>query len=104
MQCFCCDQDVPAGRKAKSRRWVDYDPSRGLDKESAAYQAYVEQMTYRWAFLCEDCYRRLDNQCGSAVIAGHKFSLAGQSRWDRARTIYAAQYQAFRRREAAKLG
>jgi hypothetical protein len=103
MHCLCCDADVPVGRKAKARRCCDYDPARG-GPDSAPYLAYTEQTTYRWAFLCEDCYRRLDNEDGMAVVRGQTFNLAGASRRGKARAVYEAEYRAFQRQEAAKLG
>jgi hypothetical protein len=57
---------------------VNYDPSKG-GADSMAYQSYTENMTFRWAFICNACYRK-------------------------ATTVDEAKYAAFQRKEAEKLG
>ena len=81
-----------------------------------AYQSYVEQMTYRWAFICNACYRELDNSTGLGAIVVKViqpewselpmklFNLAGASRGDKATTVDEAKYLEFQRKEAEKLG
>src|SRR6266540_3811576 len=103
MQCFCCRREVNLVRKAKVRHAPGYDPARG-GPESAAYQSYVEELTYRWAVVCPGCYARLDSPSGTATIAGKFFTMAGQSRGGRAATMTEEKYRAWQRREAAKLG
>ena len=90
-------------RKVKLRVWRDYDADQG-GPDSAAYQAYKEEMTFRWAVICLSCYARLNNDFGAAEINGREFGLAGSSRGDKAAVVNEAQYRAFQRREAAKLG
>jgi hypothetical protein len=95
---------VTLARKVKIRRWVTYDPNQG-GPESAAYQSYLEQMTFRWSVICQACYAILnDAPGGCAVIAGERFSLSLTYARDRATTINEEQYRKFQRKEAAKLG
>jgi hypothetical protein len=94
---------VKSARKVKLRVPRDYDPQLG-GPDSPAYQAYVEETTFRWAVVCQACYSLLDNATGLAEIAGKPFNIAGASRGDKAATIDEAKYQAFRRLEAQKLG
>jgi hypothetical protein len=62
-------------------------------------------MTFRWAFLCNACYRILDNDLGVAEIPGHgEFNLAGAYRRDKAATVDEAKYQEFQRKEAERMG
>jgi hypothetical protein len=95
---------LTSARKVRIRVCVDYDPARG-GPESPAYQAYIEQMTYRWSVICQACYSTIDGTAyGYAVIGGKAFNLAGASRGDKATTINEAQYRRFQQKEAAKLG
>jgi hypothetical protein len=103
MECFCCDQEMTVARKVKIRRWCQFSPALYVLRP-AGYQAYNEQMTYRWGVICEECYCILDNCVGVAEIRGQTFSLAGASLLGRARSINEDQYQMWQRREAAKLG
>jgi hypothetical protein len=103
MRCYCCERELTSARKVKLRRWRVYDPSRG-GPDSPAYQSYEEEMAHRWAVICQACYSILDNEYGLAEVAGAPFNLAGSSRGDKAATIDERKYQAFRRKEAAKLG
>ena len=103
MHCYCCDAVIALARKVKLRPWrEDFPWAEG--PQSAAYLAYCEEMTFRWAIICLGCYRRLDNEFGVGEVAGRYFGLAGASRRDRAAVVNEAKYQAFQRREAAKLG
>ena len=110
MECFCCRRDVPITRKVRVRRSVTYDPGgpgpvpehRGPG--SAAYTAYQEEMTFRWAVVCPACYLTLDNVSGLADIGGQVFNLAGSSRDDQARTMTEARYREWQRKEAEQLG
>jgi hypothetical protein len=86
------------------RPFRDFDPIKCVPG-SAAYQSYREDMTFRWAFICNACYRKLDNLVGVAEIPGHGvFNLAGVSRRDRATTVDEPRYQRFQRREAERMG
>jgi hypothetical protein len=101
--CYCCGAEIAVGRKVKLRPWRDFDPASG-GPDSAAYMTYKEEMTYRWAFVCEDCYAKLDSPDGRAEIHGRDFTMAGQSRGGKATVKTDAEYRAFQRREAKKLG
>lgn len=103
MECYCCGAAIATGRKVKIRPWRDIDKDVAKSNE-AAYEAYVEEMTYRWSVVCQACYSTLDNEIGLAEISGRLFNIAGASRMDRATTIDEAKYRKFRRREAEKLG
>jgi hypothetical protein len=103
MQCYCCGQEMASARKVKLRPVRAFNPDHG--PESMAYQSYREETTFRWAFICNPCYRNLDNEIGVAAIPGHgQFCLAGSSRGDKASTVNERKYQQFRRREAERLG
>src|SRR5437016_862980 len=98
MRCYCCEQPIKIARKAKLRPWREFDPDQG-GPETAAYQSFEEEMTFRWAFLCNACYRILDNETGRSEIAGHgEFNLASASRFDKATTVDEAAYIEFQRR------
>lgn len=90
-------------RKVKLRPWREYHSEAG-GPETAAYVSFREEMTFRWAVICQVCYRILDNDMGLGEIGCRRFNLAGASRGDRAVMLADAKYLAFQRREAAKLG
>lgn len=102
-RCYCCDCKLTSARKVKLRRWRELDPLQA-GPDTAAYQSYCEEMTYRWAVICQACYSILDNESGLAEVAGIPFNLKGESRGDRATTVDEAKYERFRRKQAAKLG
>ncbi len=102
MTCYCCGREMTSARKVKLRPWRDDWGPGGPD--SAAYKSIVEEMTFRWAVICQACYSTLDNYSGRAEVSGRLFNLAGASRGDKAATIDEAKYRKFRRREAEKLG
>src|SRR5438309_4864180 len=103
MRCYCCTTDVALARKVKLRPWRDDCPAAG-GPNSAAYLSYLEDMTYRWAIICQACYAQLDNATGLAVVGERAFNLAGASRGDKAAVIDEAKYHAFQQRQAALLG
>src|SRR5262249_4517612 len=104
MQCYCCLQPIELARKVKLRPWRTFDPSLG-GPGSVAYQSYSEEMAYRWAFICNACYRRLDNESGMAEIPGHgEFNLASKSRADKATTVDESGYRKFQAKQAADMG
>ncbi len=104
MRCYCCDQEIALARKVKLRPIQDYDPNRG-GPDSIAYHAYRENITFRWAFICNACYRMLDNEYGVAEIVGHgEFNLAGVSRGDKAPTVDEAKHRQFQSKEAERMG
>jgi len=109
MQCYCCEAPIKLAKKVKIRRVRELSPEAIADPAKAvasgAYTAYREEMTYRWAVICLACYRILDNEVGMGEVPGRGiFGLAGASRVDKARVMNEAQYRAFQRKEAAKLG
>jgi hypothetical protein len=103
MQCYCCDQEMSLARKVKLRLLREYNPDQG-GSDSAAYQAYREEMTFRWTVICLGCYTRLNNDTGEAEINGREFGLAGSSRGDKAAVVNEAGYRESQRGEAEKLG
>jgi hypothetical protein len=97
------------GRKVKIRPYLDYYPSEsdivqiksgGLP---AAYVAYREAMTYRWSFICRQCYTTLDNRSGGDEIDGRQFNIAGASRGGKAATVDEGKYRKFLQKEIARL-
>jgi hypothetical protein len=104
MRCFCCDRDTPLVRKVDIRTFVELDPDNLPSPDSAAYHSYVEQVTYRWGFICLPCYRQLDNELGAAQIGANTFTIAGRSRGNKAPVFDQAKYEKFQRREAGDLG
>jgi hypothetical protein len=60
-------------------------------------------MTYRWAVICNACYRILDNVCGVDEIAGKAWGIAGASRGDKAAVLDERKYAAWQHREAQEL-
>jgi hypothetical protein len=103
MRCYCCDRKIALARKVKLRPFRDFDPRQG-GPNSAAYQSYLKDLTFRWAFVCQVCYAILDNRTGAAEIETRVFNIAGVSRGDKAPVVDEAKYQAFQRREAGKMG
>jgi hypothetical protein len=104
VRCYCCDRDVPVARKAKIRPWLDTDLSHTTGPDDPAYIQYREQMTYRWAVVCNACYRILDNRSGLDEINGKLWNIAGASRGDKAAVLDERKYAVWQRREAQKLG
>jgi len=123
MQCYCCGQEIALARKVKLRELCDLKfppgafPSYGITqghitpdevdddpRGSSWYRSYVENMTYRWTFICNACYRTVDNETGFAEIGGKKFNLAGKSRRDKATMVNQEQYLMFQKKEAEKMG
>jgi hypothetical protein len=90
--------------KVKVRPWHFEMPDCRKGPDSPAYQCFVKELTYRWAFSCQACYVTLDNESGLAEVGGRGFNLAGVSRGDKAAVLDEAKYQAFQRKEAAKMG
>ena len=103
MRCWCCDREIRLARKVKVRPWRQYDLQES-QADAAAYAFYEKEMTYRWAVICQGCYARLDNAVGVAAIGTRMFNVAGASRGDRAPVLDEAKYQAFERRQAARMG
>jgi hypothetical protein len=103
-RCFCCDGDISLARKVKLRPRLDLQPDAHGNIDPAAYAFYEKEMTYRWAFICLDCYARLNNESGLALAGGKLFNLAGCSRYGRAPVVDEEKYQAFQRRAAARMG
>lgn len=104
MNCYCCNRAIPWARKVKLRPWRNFDPRLG-GPDSPAYQSFKEEMTFRWAVICQACYSTLDStNFGLGQIGAVTFNLAGASQCDKATTIDTEQYRRFRTKEAAKIG
>ncbi len=106
MNCFCCNREIGVARKAKIRRLTVLPKLREpiTTKDHPAAVMHAEQNTYRWGTVCPGCYLKLDNEVGMAIIGGETFTIAGASRFDRARCITIEQFHRWQRREAKKLG
>jgi hypothetical protein len=101
MQCYCCATEMALARKVKLRIWRNVNPT--WRPQSAAYLSYKEDMTYRWAIVCPECYSQLDHETGIADLGG-RFFMSCSSCDGRAPVLDEAKYQAFQRRQAAQLG
>ena len=103
MRCYCCAAEVRLARKVKLRPWRLFElaPS---SPDDPAYLFYCKEMIYRWAFICQACYRVLDNSQGLAEIGAQRFNLAGASRRNKAAIVDEAKYQAFQRKQAEAMG
>ena len=120
MQCYCCKVKIETGRMVKLRRYAqcpsppeslmtlgaEPNPStadfkRQQDEtsrfvDSAEYKRYLENMVYRWMFICNKCYRIIDSSkidherieyevtTGLAQINGEWWNMASCSRQDKA--------------------
>jgi hypothetical protein len=103
MDCYCCQQEIQVARKVKLRALRHYNPEQG-GRDSVAHKSYREEMTFRCALICNECYRQLDNHIGVAVILDRgRFNLASASRGDRAAVVDEAKYRQFQRRQAEQM-
>jgi hypothetical protein len=102
VHCFCCEAAIRLARKVKLRSGNFHALGSG-PPDPVAYLAYVEDMTFRWAFICHACYRQLDVVPALAEISGRPFNMAASSCNDRAAIVNETKYQAFQRREAEKM-
>src|SRR5262245_20681815 len=103
MRCYCCDAEIGLARKVKLRAWRNPElPPTSPD--DPAYVFYHREMTYRWAFICQPCYRVLDNESGLVEIRAKTFNLAGATRGDKAAIVDGAKYEAFQRKQAEEMG
>ncbi|MBX3406698.1 MAG: hypothetical protein KF869_08035 [Phycisphaeraceae bacterium] len=103
--CHCCQTEVPSGRSVMIRgdtsaysseipeKWKrPFTLSALAPEERAEFEAasarYNEKCEFRREFICEACYRQLDNRIGCGPVttaAGPKtFGLAGKSRGGKA--------------------
>jgi hypothetical protein len=105
MECYTCRRDVELTRHVKLRiaaKMKEWESPPAPD--SPAYKHYVEQWTYRTAFVCPGCYRDLDSLDGTAEIAGTLYNINGASRAGKAAVYDEKRHKAFQRRTAARLG
>ena len=115
IRCHTCGQDAKLVRSVRLRhdpnpefnrivqRWPDPNaiPADDQDVFKRAYLQWDRDSKHRRAFICEACYKRLDNPLGVAEIVtpeGVKvFGLSGDSRASRA-AVY--DYEKWRRYQA----
>lgn len=73
-----------------------------------AYAKHERGVKFRRAFVCEQCYRRIDNYYGMAEVptdnGPRTFNLAGESRGDRAAVYSFKKWLSFQRRVASCMG
>lgn len=115
--CHCCEAPSTSGRSVMIRGDVTAFAAAIPEKwktgpmllsalspeERAEFDAadakYKRECEFRRAFICEECYRQLDNPLGSGPVstaAGpKKFGLAGESRGGQAAVYSAEKWQAF---------
>ena len=107
MECYTCRQEEPLLYHVKLRGDVETaraEPAREGGPDSVAYRQYVQELTYRSAFVCHACYQKLDSPDGTAEISGRNFGIAGQSRRCKAVAYTSKKYRAFQERQAKRLG
>jgi hypothetical protein len=85
MECYCCRRDVSLVHRVKLRG------------RAPAY-------SYRWTFICSDCYRAVDTVDGVGEAGGKLYRLADGSRANRAPLYDRAKFEEYMGREALKLG
>lgn len=105
MKCYTCGRVQPQRRHVKLRGDVRAPYcAKTNEPGSLVHQHYINELTYRSAFVCEACYLNLDSGDGTAVIDGRGFGIAGSSRNGKAKIYDAKKYDAFQRRQAKQLG
>ncbi len=104
IECYTCRGDVRLAHHVKLRGDVTPRWGPGSPPSEAAWEAYLEDTTYRSAFVCMGCYAILDNDLGLAEFAGREYSIAGVSRRGKAPVWDRAKVDSFRRRQAQRLG
>lgn len=115
--CHCCQTPSTSGRSVMIRgditafaaeipdKWrrgpitlSELTAAERADHDSATAQ-YNQKCEFRREFICEACYRQLDNRIGSGPVStgtGPKnFGLAGKSRGGQAAVYSAEKWQAF---------
>jgi hypothetical protein len=108
MICHICSSETAELRSVMLRAWLE--PSKDMSSppgpESAAYHQYVRNMTFRRAFICENCYRTIDAApAGVAEIAGlGEWNLAGLSRHGAAAIYDRQKWERFQRNKAKDMG
>ncbi len=118
--CHCCGRNVKLTRSAMIRGDIYNHPflerlrrmADGIEPfDSKAYFHYKRDMTYRRAFICEACYKTIDNaEVGAAPIKpidhyeSRVFNLACRSRRGRAAVYDYKKWIAFQRRKAREMG
>jgi len=76
-------------------------------RDASRQLQYIENMRFRRASICNDCYQFLDNYLGCGVIAGPEarcFGLASSSRRGRAAAYDYTQWRRFQRKLASEMG
>jgi hypothetical protein len=84
MKCYCCATQMALARKVKLRPWQRFETNDSPD--STAFLSRREEMAYRWAVVCQECYRKLDNEFGSGGCGD--FELAASSRGAQAAIVH----------------
>jgi hypothetical protein len=72
--------------------------------DDPAFKAYVQDTTYRPAFVCPGCYHALDSVDGLAEIGGKTYNIAGKSRGGKAPVYDDEKRRAAERRQADRDG
>jgi hypothetical protein len=83
MECYTCRQAEPLLHHVKRRGDVTAPiPDAAMEDgpDSLAYRQYLQVMSYRSAFVCPACYRKLDSLDGTAEIGGHRYAHLRQLR------------------------
>lgn len=104
MKCYCCDREIPLAYHVQLRGDVRIVPAEVDSPEDPAFTSYLNNATYRSAFVCPACYSILDSFDGTGEIRGRVYGISGRSRAGRAALYNEAKYKAFQRKKAAELG
>jgi hypothetical protein len=102
MICYCCFRDVILLNRVQLRG-EPREPPAVTSPADPAYQAYVNNTTFRTAFICPGCYHVLDNDVGIGKIRGQVYNLAGESRAGKAPVYSRAKWLQHQRRDVAGL-
>ena len=120
--CHTCERLIVLARSVRIRqnpnlefkrmldRWPDPNQTRGAERVefNRALLQYQRNSKHRRAFICEQCYKLLDNHYGVGEILTPSgpcdFNLAGDSRAGKAAVYTVAKWRRYQRRLASSMG
>ncbi len=120
--CHTCRQEVKLVRSVQIRPWPNHEfyrflrrfpdpnaiPEAQEEQAQRAYMQYERNATYRRAFICERCYKRLDTYSGVGVITAdgqsRSYGLSGKCRRGKAAVYDYDKWMRDQRRRGAQLG
>jgi hypothetical protein len=79
MDCYCCRRDVSLVHRVQLRGIVmDDEPPRSPLQPD--YNSFVNEMAFRTAFICRECYESIDTVDGIGEVGGKMFQMADEWR------------------------